>query len=76
MRKCAPINVIVHYPKTETGKEELARRVAAVHADYVTEAVCKLSCPLPQKLALLDAVIKSVKQELQINQNKKAELPL
>lgn len=34
-RTSAPINVIVHYPKTEEGKRELAIRVASVHADMV-----------------------------------------
>ena len=41
-RKSAPINVIVHYPKTEQGKRELAERVAGVHADMVNQKI-KLS---------------------------------
>ena len=56
-RKCAPINIVVHYPKTEEGKRELERRVAEVHADMVTQYLNKLNCPSQQKLQLLDAVI-------------------
>ena len=58
-RKSAPINVIVHYPKTEEGKRELAERVAGVHADMVNQHIKKLNCPSEQKVQLLDAVIKS-----------------
>ena len=58
-RKSAPINVIVHYPKTEEGKRELAERVAGVHADMVNQHIKKLNCPSDQKVQLLDAVIKS-----------------
>jgi hypothetical protein len=62
-RKSAPINVIVHYPKTEEGKRELAERVAGVHADMVNQHIKKLNCPSDQKVQLLDAVIKSVSIE-------------
>ena len=37
MRKSAPIEVVVHYPKTEEGWEELGKRVATAHANYVIE---------------------------------------
>ena len=63
MRKSAPINVIVHYPTTEEGKKELARRVTSVQADFVTDTICKLNCPTSQKLALLNAVIDAAKKE-------------
>lgn len=60
------IHVIVYDPKTETGRQELARRVAGVHADMIIESVKKLNCPSDQKKRLLDAVIKtaSVREEL------------
>ena len=58
-RKSAPINVIVHYPKTEEGMRELAVRVASVHADMVNQYINKMNCPSEQKVQLLDAVIKS-----------------
>ena len=59
----APVNVIVYYPKTEEGKEELARRVADVHAASVNQRLKSLNCPTSQKLALLDAVIETRKKE-------------
>ena len=62
IRSMAPINLIVYYPKTEEGKEELARRVSDVHAAAVTQRIKSLNCPTSQKLALLDAVIETVKE--------------
>ena len=62
MRRNAPINIIVHYPKTEQGMAELARRVAEVHADSVDYKLKRLDWPTSQKIALLDAVIQTVKQ--------------
>ena len=62
-RTSAPINVIVHYPKTEQGKRELAKRVADVHADMVNQYIKNLNCPSDQKVELLDAVIASAKKE-------------
>lgn len=67
IRKMAPVNMIVYYPQTEKGKEELARRVAEVHADAVVRRLKSLNCPTRQKLELLDAVMdtarKNQKQE-------------
>ena len=62
-RKSASINVIVHYPKTEEGKRELAERVASAHADMVNQHIKKMNCPSDQKVQLLDAVIKSTSIE-------------
>ena len=45
MRKAAPINLIVHYPKTEKGWKELRKRVAEVHADAVMTYIRNLNCP-------------------------------
>lgn len=59
----APIHVIVYYPKTEAGKEELARRVFDVHATAVNQRLKSLNCPTSQKLELLDAVIETKKKE-------------
>ena len=63
IRKMAPVNVIVYYPKSEEGKEERARRVADVHAAAVNQRLKSLNCPTSQKLALLDAVIETRKKE-------------
>ena len=62
IRKMAPINVIVHFPTTEEGKEDLARRVSDVHAAAVIQRIQELNCPTQQKLDLLDAVIKTAKE--------------
>ena len=40
---------------------ELARRVAVVHAQSVVQKVKSLSCPMEQKIALLEAVKQYVK---------------
>ena len=45
MRKSVPIEVVVHYPKTEEGWEELSKRVATAHANYVIEKIERLNCP-------------------------------
>ena len=60
-RKCAPIRVVVYLPKTEEGKQELAQRVAGVHADYVCQKLQKLQCASEQKKQLMDAVLQSAK---------------
>lgn len=41
MKKHAPINIIVHYPKTEEGKRELGRRVASMRATIVCNKIRK-----------------------------------
>ena len=45
MRKSAPMEVVVHYPKTEEGWEELGKRVATAHANYVIEKIVKQRPP-------------------------------
>ena len=62
IRHMAPVNLIVYHPKTEAGKDELARRVAEVHAAAVNQRLKSLNCPTSQKLALLDAVIETRKK--------------
>ena len=63
IRKMAPINVIVYYPKTEEGIEELARRVSDVHAAAVNQRLKSLNCPTQQKQELLDAVINTINKK-------------
>ena len=57
VRKSAPMEIKIYYPKTEEGRRELASRVASVHADYVQDRIQKLNCPISQKLKLLECVI-------------------
>lgn len=64
IRKMAPIEVVVYYPKTREGQEELAKRAAEVHASAVVHKINLLNCPTNQKLELLDAVINTVKKRI------------
>lgn len=70
IRKMAPINLIMHYPKTEAGKKELAQRVSDVHASAVNHRLKELNCPTSQKLELLDAVIAAAKSRQQTESKK------
>lgn len=60
MRRNAPIRVVVHGPGTGAGRQELTRRAAEVHAEFVADAVRRLDCPARQKLELLQAVMDTV----------------
>jgi len=51
------LQVIVHFPKTEQGKENLKNAVADVHINALTKYVSKLNCPKEQKEKLLQAII-------------------
>jgi hypothetical protein len=62
-RTSAPIHVIVHVPKTEEGKRDLAAHVAGVHADMVMQYIKTLSCPSEQKKSLMDSVIETAAKE-------------
>ena len=62
MRKAKPIQIIVHYPQEAEGRQELARRVAEVHADAVTARIKRLPCSAAQKQQLLDALIADARE--------------
>ena len=64
------MEVIVHYPKTPEGKEALEKRVAELHAQCAYNTIRRLNCPIDQKLALIDAVIKEARQEVKKNKHK------
>jgi hypothetical protein len=63
MGKRSPAAVEVVLPQTPAGRQELARRAAGVHADSVLDAISCLACPAGQKLALLQAVIDTVRED-------------
>lgn len=63
-RRSAPIQIVVHFPRSEEGRQELDCRVASVHADTVSRALQRLTCPTQQKRQLLDAVIQSAAEEV------------
>ena len=64
MKTFAPINIVVHYPKTEDGWRELKHRMAIVHADAVLNSISKLRCPTSQKEKLLLAIIDDAKAQM------------
>lgn len=55
------MNVIVHYPRTVDKQAELERTVAKFRAEYILRHVERLNCPLEQKIALIDAVIDTIR---------------
>ena len=61
MRNMVPVNIVVHYPRTKTGKVALAKRVAEAHATAVIQRLKQLNCPTYQKQGLLNAIIDTVK---------------
>lgn len=56
-------NIIVYLPQSDKGKQDLARRVATVHADSVDNKLRKINCPNKQKVELLDEIINSSKKK-------------
>ena len=57
LRKSAPIEIKLYFPKTDLGKRDLAHQVSSVHADFVSTYIQKLNCSAAQKLKLLDSVV-------------------
>lgn len=45
-------------------QEELAKRVATIHAQAILEAVRQLDCPTEQKVELISAVQELVREDL------------
>ena len=58
MRKSAPMIIKLYTPTTESGFQDLAKRVSDIHADFVAAKVGSLRCPFEQRQALINAVIK------------------
>ena len=58
------MEVIIHLPRSKEGQEELAKRVATVHAQMVHSYISRLECPTGQKVALLDAIQKNIRAEI------------
>lgn len=60
MGRMGEIHLMVYGPKTKEGQEELARRVAEVHADAVNRRLKALNCTASEKRKLLEAVLRAV----------------
>ena len=63
MRKSAPVKIKMYYPQTDSGRQELARRVADVHSNLVVAQIDKMNVPIKEKLRMLEAVVATQKQE-------------
>ena len=59
---CA-LGIIMYYPNAPAQQDELAKRVAQVHAQTVIERVKALSCPVEQKAKLIDEIRRIHKAE-------------
>ena len=56
LRKSTPVKIIMHYPNSDEGRQELARRVSDVHSDFAIRRIDKMNCPIKEKLRMLEAV--------------------
>ena len=61
LKVTVPMEISVVLPQTGTGQRALACRIAEAHADWVLCTIDGLSCPAQQKLALLQAVIDTIR---------------
>lgn len=50
------MEVIFHYPETDEDKQALRQKVSEVQAEAVTNYISKLTCPLEQKMKLVQAI--------------------
>lgn len=53
------MKIIVHYPRTEQGKQKLKRAVTDVHIGAVLKYVSELNCSKEQKEKLMKEVAKN-----------------
>lgn len=56
------MKVILVFPETKAGVEELQKRVSVVHASAIGTYLKNLDCPLEQKLELIRTVQDSDKR--------------
>lgn len=56
--------MIVHFPNSKQGQEELAKRVAIVHAQLIYNYISRLECSTEQKVALLNAIQENIHDEI------------
>ena len=58
------MEVIIHLPRSKKGQEDLAKRVAIVHAQLIYNYISRLECSAEQKVALLDAIQENIHDEI------------
>ena len=56
------MEVFLIYPKSEQAQKELAHELAKFHAEQALKNILK-SCSTEQKLELVDAVVKHLKEQ-------------
>lgn len=61
-RRITSVEVTMYLPASAEGKAELASRIAGVHADVAAHRIQELRCPLAQKIALADAVVRTARE--------------
>lgn len=61
-KRIESIKIQVYLPATNEGKADLAKRIAGIHADIAARRIQELNCPLSQKLALSDAVVRTARE--------------
>ena len=57
------MEVIIHLPRSKEGQDELAKRVATVHAQLIYNYISRLECSTEQKVTLLDAIQDEIEKE-------------
>ena len=50
------MEIIMHYPSTAEGKQELEQQVTKIHTEAVVNYITKLACPLEQKMKLVQSI--------------------
>ena len=50
------MEVFIHYPVAEEDKQALRQKVSEVQAEAVIKCISKLTCPLEQKMELLQSI--------------------
>lgn len=58
------VEVIIHLPHSKGGQKELAKRIATAHAQLIHGYISRMDCPSEQKIALLNAIQKSIHNDL------------
>lgn len=47
------MKIVVHYPESENGKAELAKKVAEIHAQAIADYVSKLDLTGDEKISII-----------------------
>lgn len=63
LERRATMEVFLIYPKSEQAQKELAHELAKFHAEQALKNILKLPCSTEQKLELVDAVVKHLKEQ-------------